>query len=334
METAASYTNGASADNSQSLPAAAESAATQDASAVNSESTQAAESGVTETTEGESTTTESAEATEEKKKHNKTLEERLKEVEEKSQNIDKTVQARLAEAKRLEEQQKAAQPDYVPVDYDAYDLHIAKLIKAENQIQADLTLDPENPAELVRMLRKVQAERQKLEKSFEANEAKRTEFEAKQQLTQKEQQVFQQKQSDIGAAVAGIAETYGLAPEVVDAGVKYIDATFKGNPALQQKFNAIVDHKSMYQGFSGPQAAVDWAFSYAQENMGKAATANRDKREAGKELNPAASGSDTTGVFGKVDSFDDLMKLPSAQINQFAKEHPQKFENLKQKRFK
>lgn len=327
METAETYTSGTNADSSQSPAAAPVSAPTTTVEAVTPETTPAA--AVDGATETQTNTPEGAEgATEEKKTHQKTLEERAEEI------ADRKIQQRIQEAEERRKSEVAATPDYVPVDYDAYDNHIARLIATERQIQDELTVDPENPAELVRALRKIQQQRQSLEASFAENEKKRQAFEEKNKLTQQEQAAFQQKQMEIGKAVSMMSQSLGLASEVVDAGIKYIDATFATNPSLQQKFNSIVDHKTMYQGFSGPDAAVEWAFNYAKENMGKDAQADRERRETGKETNPGAAGQGGSSQFANISTYSDLMKLPSAQINQFAKEHSQKFKNLKDKHFK
>lgn len=327
METAAEYTSGG-ADSSQSAPAAEQTTTTTDAGAVTPESQPAAdESGAT--VETETTEQESAEsATEEKKGHNKTLEERAEEI------ADRKIQQRLAEAEQRRQAENTAQPDFVPIDYNAYDNYIAKLITAERQIQEELALDPEDPVILVRQLRRVQQERAKLENSFQQNEQKRQAWEQRNQLSVQQQVIFQQTQAEIDRTVAQIPATRGIDPEALEAGRKYISDAFQKDPTLQRRFDEIITHKTMYQGFSGVQAAVDWAIGYAQENMGKAADAARQKRESGKELNPGAAGSTGGGVFSNIQTFNDLMKLPSAQINQFAKQHPQRFENLKTKHFK
>jgi hypothetical protein len=322
METAETLT-GTGADSPSPLPAAAEGTPLTSEGA-DSPITPEAAPAITETpAEGE--ITEGAEIPEEKKGHQKTLEERAEEI------ADKKIQQRIAEAENRSKVETAAQPDFVPVDYNAYDNHIAKLIVSERQIQDDLSLDSENPAELVRALRKVQQERNSLETAFTANEQKRQSWEDRNKLSQQEEAYRQQTQADIDRSVAAIPQARGITPEALQAGQKYIAESFQKDPALQKRFNDIISHKTMYQGFSGVDAAVEWAVTYAQENMGKAATASLKAREEGKEK---TLGGGEGGDTGNISTFSDLLKLPSVQVNQFAKEHPQKFEDLKKAHFK
>ena len=332
MEPVGEYTGGG-AVSPESTPAAeptttttdtgADSPGTQPAAVEGGAEVPAADEGETTSQEG----TEEAQPEGEKKSHQKTLEERAEEI------ADRKIQQRLAEAEQRRREESVSQPDYIPVDQTAYDNHIAKLIISERNLQDELALEPENPLELVRQIRAIQQERQTLEAQFDANEKKRAAWEARNQQTKEEQARQQRIQTEIDSAIANIPQTHGLTPDVVEAGMRFITDAFAKDVKLEQRFNNIVYHKSMYQGFSGVDAAIEWAVSYAQENMSKAAEAATAKRESGKLLNPAASGGEG-GSFANINSFADLMKLPSNKINQFAKEHPQKFSNLKEKHFK
>ena len=326
METAGDYT-GASADSSSSTPAAESGAATTiDAGAVTPESQQAAaEGGTGETTESIGQE-DGAVVEDDKKGHQKTLEERAEEI------ADRKVQQRIAESEARRNENQAAQPDFVPVDYDRYDTHIATLISTERQLQEELSLGAENPVTLVREIRKVQQERQSLENSFQANEVKRQEWENRNQMTQQQQQFFQQTQNEINREVAGVASSRNIAPEVVAASRQFIMDAFSKDKVLQSKFDNIVSHKTMYQGFSGVPAAVEWAISYANENMGKAAAAERQRRDAGKDTTLGGAGSGATT--GSVGSYTAWLNLPTAQMNQFVKDHPKQFEALKEKHFR
>lgn len=330
MKSAAEYTSG-SAVNSESTPAAESTTQTTDTSAVSSESqSSAVESGAeVEANEEETTSQEGTEeaGTEGKKSHQKTLEERAEEI------ADRKIQQRLAEQEAKRKAEITDRPDFIEINTTAYDTHIARLIAAERGLQDELALDPDNPVELVRKIRAIQYERQSLETEFQENEKKREAWEARNQQTQKERESQQLIQQDIQKAVVDIPKARGIAPEVVEAGMKFVFESFQKDPLLEKRFDDIVMHKAMYQGFSGPTAAVDWIVTYAQENMGKATQAERYKRENGKLLNPGGAGN-SGGSFDGVNSFDDLLKLPSSQVNQFAKEHPQKFQNLKDKHFK
>ena len=83
----------------------------------------------------------------------------------------------------------------------------------------------------------------------------------------------------------------------------------------------------------GPIRALKWAATYVKENMGKAAEQSKQKREEGKEKTLSGGGDGSTPSFANVTSWGDLMKMHSKQINQFAREHPKKYETLKKQRF-
>ena len=329
MESTGEYTGGG-ADSPESTPAAETTTIATGTGADSPESQPAAVEGDAEVTAAETTSqegTDEARPEGEKKSHQKTLEERAEEI------ADRKIQQRLAEAEQRRREESASQPDYIPVDQAAYDNHIAHLIISERNLHDELAMEPDNPTELVRQIRAIQQERQALESQFDANEKRRAAWEARNQQTREEQARQQQIQAEIDSAIKNIPQTHGLTPDVVDAGMRFITDAFAKDAKLEQRFNNIVSHKSMYQGFSGVDAAIEWAVSYAQDNMGKAAEAEKAKRESGKLMNPAAAGGEG-GSFSSINSFADLMKLPSSQINQFAKEHPQKFSNLKAKHFK
>ncbi len=322
MESTEQYTADAGTVTPETQPAAVENVTTTDTETVTPEVQPAAAEVVSAEVEGEV-------AAEPKKDRHKTLEERAEEI------ADRKIQQRIAEMEQRKQQEAPAKPDFVPLD-DAgkarLNQYVARLYVKERQLQDELAYEPENTVEIVQQIRAIQQQRSNLESEFQTNEAKQAAWQQQQQVLQQQQETNQRIQYDIDIEFDNEMKARGIDAESAAKGRDYLSGLFKTDPALHKKFNDIVTHKTMYQGFSGVSAAVAWGTQHVIDNVGKAAAAERLKREAGKEktLGGGAGG----GGDVNISSFSELLKLPSAEINRFAKEHPQKFQNLKEKHFK
>lgn len=252
--------------------------------------------------------------------HQKTLEERAAEI------ADRKIQERIAQ---FEQERQAAQPDYIPLDYDVYDAHIANLVAQERQFADEITLlehnDPSR-VQMVRELRKIQATRQAMENEFVENEKKRALWEVKQGERARYEATVVQINAGLAQASPVVRDALSISPEAWEAGEKWFVTQRQSNPLLDAEYRERCFTE-------GPIRALKWAATYVKENMGKAAEQSKQKREEGKDKTLSGGGDGATLSFANVNSWGDLMKMHSKQINQFAKEHPKKYETLKKQRF-
>lgn len=313
------------ADSPVSSPAAVESAATDVAGADSLQSQSAAIEG--DTAEGTDTTSqEGAEGVTEgdKKPHNKTLEERAAEI------AERKVQERFTELERqLQEQRRAQTPDYSPPEVEA---QVERNIFAHEtrlrDIEEQFRLDPQNlDPSLVQEHRQIKRWVAEAEQALAENQRKRQAAEAEAQHRARNDQIIASINSDIANASPLVREGLGITPEQWQAGEQWFMAQRKASPVLDAEYRERCLR-------DGAVRALNWAAKHVRENMGKAATTAKATREAGKEATFSGGDAGTVAGFENVRSFGDLMKLPSARINEFASKHPQRFQNLKQKHFK
>lgn len=79
--------------------------------------------------------------------------------------------------------------------------------------------------------------------------------------------------------------------------------------------------------FQGPMAAVQFAARYVNENYTKQAEAAKIQKEQAKATTPG--GASSGGVDSTISTWDQLMKLPSAKINEFQRNNPKAFTELR-----
>jgi hypothetical protein len=260
------------------------------------------------------------EQSKDKGSHQKTFEERMAEIERK--NEEKL--ARMLEEKLAERKPEA--PPFIPVDYDAYDAHIASLVEAEEELRSQISLNPEEKVQLVRQLREVRGKREELETAFLENEKKRLAWEKQSGEQQRQQEVINSINKAIADASPVVRDGMGIDPAVWDAGEKWF--------MEQRRVNPLLDAEYRERCFNGPFQALKWAAQYVKENMGKAAEAAKQQREQGKEKTVGSGGEGTGSTFANIHSYGDLLKLPGNQINEFYKQHPKRFQELKARHFK
>lgn len=267
-------------------------------------------------------------ATEDRGSHQLTLEERAAQI------ADRIVQERLAEAEERRRAEAGEKPDFVPIDYAAYDDHIARLVIRERQLMDDLALDPDDPRAVMQQLRAVQSERMNLEAAFGENEKKREAWQKRQQEANRQTEFNRFVQEDINRTVSNLAKARNVSADMLESGRKHANESLKADPQLQKRFDDIILHRATYHGFSGVDAAVEMLWDRTTETMSKQAEAARAKKEEGKGQVVAGGEGAVSADFANINSFSDLLKLPSPKINEFHRQHPKKYEELKKRHFK
>lgn len=272
---------------------------------------QTAEDGGTgETTPTETVETE-PEGNQDKGKHQTTLEERAIQLAEKrfaemQTKFEQTLQSKQAQEK----------VPFVVVDMAKVNEHF----QAQEDLIAEMKLDG-NFVEA----RRIQKELDTLDASIEANNKKRTEWEAQQTEQQKKQVDFDTRLQRIDESAEFYRANKGIPQETWDAAGQWLNTQFQADPVLGRQFSDIIERQ-------GEMAAFKWADEYCQKNMGAGAKADKASKEAAKQNLPANGG--TLASVGTVTTWDALMAKPSTEINKFQKENPAVFQKLKDTHFK
>lgn len=305
-------TTGAGTDTPETQPAAVGNVTATDTETVTPEVQPAA---------AEDVSAEAVEVPVAEKDHHKTLEERAEEI------ADRKIQQRIAEMQAAQ-----AAPEFGSADQEQQVInnilnHRIKMTEIVEEIRL-YGVDAPESAELKRQYHAINDWISQAEAVVQTNRQKRTACE----VTAKEQAELKRVQDEIASYANGAFRLRGISKEAQDAGNRILTEEFTKDPTLPAKFEDILKGRRMYQGFSGAGAAVDWAISLAEDIRNKRAEAARNHREEGKEKTIGT----TVGGLGVSDvkSYDDLMKMPSKEINAFAKAHPQRFETLKKQKFK
>lgn len=286
----------------------------------------AAESGEeTESTESETeeTGTEEKEENPDKGTHQKTLEERVLEL------AEKKAAEKVAEIERLRADKEAAErPTFREIDYTAVNRDMNKSYAREQEILNEIAIDPDevDPA-LTNELRAIRIWRQQVETELEANEKAKAEFLKKQQEQRQQSEYWQQQNARIQETIKIIQEKEGASDEVVTAIRNKWSEMAKADPLLQRQFDEGILAGKITE-------TVIWARKLAQAALSEAATKTIEKKESGKEKQIGGESGGESFDFGKINTWKQLMDLPSKQINQFAREHQKRFAEIKRKHFK
>lgn len=291
--------------------------------------TQAAESDKETGESDESGTAEGGtEETENKDKgaHQKSFEERLKEVEEKA---EKKAQEYIERIERERQQREAAlKPSYAELDYQAINRDMNKSYAREQEILNEISLDPEqvDPA-LTQELRQIRIWRQQVESAIEQNERKKAEFLQKQQEKQQADAFWKARNSEIQETIKIMQEHEKVSDDVVDAIRGKWGDLVKADPLLQRQFDDGIRAGRITE-------TVKWASDMARKALTEAAQKTIDKKESGKEKQIGGDSKGEAVSFDNIKNWNDLEKLHSKDINRFVREHPKRFAEIKQKRFK
>lgn len=292
-----------------------ESAETQDILAAESGSeTESTESGTEET---------GTEENKDRGEHQKTLEERVLEL------AEKKAAEKVAEIEKLRAEKEAAErPTFREIDYTAVNRDMNKSYAREQEILNEIAIDPDevDPA-LTAELRAIRIWRQQVETELEANEKAKAEFLKKQQDQRQQSEFWQQQNTRIQDTIKIIQEKEGASDEVVTAIRNKWSEMAKSDPLLQRQFDEGILAGKITE-------TVIWARKLAQAALSESATKTLAKKESGKEKQIGGESGGESFDFGKINTWNQLMDLPSKQINQFAKEHPKRFNEIKRKHFK
>lgn len=245
-----------------------------------------------------------------KGKHQTTFEERLKQIEAKSE-------ARLAEIQaKFEARQVAEVKPFVVVDMAKVNAHLTDLKDAI--ADAELKGDIVTALDLEEQIRELRA-------NLKENDKKRDEWESKQSAQQKHTAEASARLERIDASAEFYREQKNIPKETWQAAGVWISEQFQKDPVLGRKFAEMIDRQ-------GEMAAFEWADKYCQDNMGAGAKADKDAKELAKSgLLPVGS---TAANATAITTWDGLMKMPGPEIVKFEKEHPAVFQKLKDAHFK
>lgn len=267
----------------------------------------------------ESGTAESgAEENKDRGSHQKTLEERVRELSEKRVA---EAEARLAKMEAQLKERFEEPPDFVDVDPNAYKNYVNELLERAEDLR--LEGNRMEAFEIEEQVRKIKA-------AYATNEEKRKAWLERKERAQQQQQQSEESNRQMNAAIAEasklIQKDMKINDEAWASGEKWFMEQRKADPVLDAEYRERCWHE-------GPVRALKWAAGYVQAEMGKAAETAKAKKEAAKEKQVGGSADTKASSFDSVKSWNDLMKLHSKDINRYAKENPKKFTELKKRHF-
>lgn len=236
------------------------------------------------------------------------------------EELAKVTERIKAELQAEKEAQKVEQPDFIPdLDLDQVNAYIDQ---TEKHIE-ELRLEGKS-LEAIKLQRHLTA----LVDGVDANEQKKAAWEAKQAEQQQQTQQVAAINAEIAKASELVAKEYNIAPDLWKKAEDWFIGERKAKPLIDQQYRDLVYRQ-------GPVAALLWAKEYVEKNMGAGAKADIAKKEEAKGKIPSVNPNSETIVAGKtVKNWDDLMKLPSKEINKFCKENNKEFQRLKNAHFK
>jgi hypothetical protein len=260
-----------------------------------------------------------------------TFEERVAEVAEKKAAA--LVEEKMNEFLAKAEQERTArtQAEYAPAEVEEQvKTNIARNTIAMRNLEQEMDLAGVDTAEGRELLNQYYGLREGVgnaETALADNQQKRMAHEVQAKQTAQEQQFFQKMQGEIDTVSELKRQSLNLTPEVWAEGRKMFAQECKADPMVQRTFDDLVR--------ISPAMAVNNASDRMEKSMAEKAKAIQTKNTAKeKTFSGAEGGTATTTNFDKVRNFDDLQKLHSREINQFAKEHPKRFADLKARRFR
>lgn len=213
---------------------------------------------------------------------------------------------------------EAEVPNYVEIDWEKVNVHVAAELEAIDNLKFD-----GRAAEALLKQRQLQ----KLYDQIEENEKAKNTW--KQQ--QAEKQAQQETTKQINSAIAQAADLVRSAMSVSEDDWKLGEQWF----LEQRKVDALLDTQYREMVYNqGPTHALKWAYDYVTKNMGQQAKQEKVKREEGKKK---VVGGNTTGVATNEKlpkTFDEMMKLPSAEIERLEKKNPKLFNKLLNAKYK
>jgi hypothetical protein len=205
----------------------------------------------------------------------KKFDERVKEV------AEKIVNEKLA---AKEHQAEAEKPDWVPVQQELVDQHIAD---TEARID-ELRLEGKYTE-----ARKLSRELDQLDADLEENEKKRVAWEARQKAKQAQTDNGDAARAELDEAAELYRAELKIEPDTWDKMGRWFESQIKTSPLLVAEFNDIYAKK-------GKVAAIRFAHEYTVEHMGQATKKANEQKEKSKTKAASLTAS-TTGKAAPLD---------------------------------
>lgn len=139
--------------------------------------------------------------------------------------------------------------------------------------------------------RRLERQRDAIIDELEKDEQVKAEWEQKQQATQTQQQMFDRLQSEINTSTEVLRDHFKIPHDVFEEGRKWFNDKLVSDPILGRKYNEMVFVR-------GSMEAVEWAYNYTKENMGKETASAMQATEAAKNQIPPGKTSTVDPVAG------------------------------------
>lgn len=256
--------------------------------------------GTADTNEGQEPE-QGAEENKDRGAHQTTLEERAgaiarKEIErfkEEQAEIERQTRERLEAEKKPFVDLTPEQSEKLEADYLA-----ATERKLELQELFRLSDDPREKAQYLAEFRRTEKWIDETERWYADNETKKAEWKNRNEATQTRTQEIERRSRELETTAEVYRESKNIPQDVWDNASKWFETQLKGDKLLGAKF------ADAYR-LQGNVGAVEFAYNYAVENMGKKAEEEKQKREESKtKLTPGV-----TSTMHKVSADPNLKKL-------------------------
>lgn len=247
------------------------------------------------------------------------LQKEIQDLANQRRELKESLEKELVEKIQLElSKQKEEAPPYVEVDWDRLNDHIADELRVIDDLK-----DEGKAAEALFKQRQLE----KLYDQVEANEKLRTDWEAKKMASEAENLKLTKLNQEIAQASDLVRKAMSVSEEEWKLGETWFLEKRRTDPLVDAQYRELVFNK-------GPTHALKWAHDYVVENMGAKAKQEKQKREEGKKKTVGGSSSSSEAMSKVPKTFDDLMKLPEAEIMRLEKANPKLFNKLLSSKYK
>lgn len=247
------------------------------------------------------------------------LQKEIQDLANQRRELKESLEKELVEKIQLElSKQKEETPPYIEIDWDRLNDHIAAELKVIDDLK-----DEGKAAEALFKQRQLE----KLYDQVEANEKLRTDWEAKKMASEAETLKLTKLNQEIAQASDLVRKAMSVSEEEWKLGETWFLEKRRTDPLVDAQYRELVFNK-------GPTHALKWAHDYVVENMGAKAKQEKQKREEGKKKIVGGSSSSSEAMSKVPKTFDDLMKLPEAEIMRLEKANPKLFNKLLSSKYK
>lgn len=231
------------------------------------------------------------------------------------ESLEQELMQKVQEELAKKEQEK---PPYVDIDWDKVNDHVA----AELETIDNLKFEGKAAEALLK-----QRQLQKLYDQLEENEKVKNDWNKKQAEKQAQEATTSKINQAIGQASELVRKALSVSEDDWKLGEQWFLEKRKADPLIDTQYREIVYNQ-------GPTHALKWAYDYVTQNMGQKAKEEKTKREEGKKK---VVGGNSTGIAANEKlpkSFDELMKLPDAEVARIEKNNPKLFNKLLNAKYK